>query len=110
MGDVKTGEGTRTALQLTCCMENEGAMICCSNVYLSGGRKEEVRHDVTQQHTNRLVCVCVMNNTYMVWEMPMLHWEGCEVTLLVGTSVCTGWLRSMLQGIQSVTGGTQSVL
>lgn len=32
--DVKTGEGTRTALQLTCCMENEGAMICCSNVYL----------------------------------------------------------------------------
>lgn len=34
IGDVKTGEGTRTALQLTCCMENEGAMICCSNVYL----------------------------------------------------------------------------
>lgn len=33
----------------------------------------------------------------------MLHWEGCEVTLLVGTSVCIGWLRSMLQEIKSVT-------
>lgn len=64
MGDVKTGEGTMTALQLTCCMENGGAMICCSNVY-------------------------------RVWGMPMLHWEGCVVTLLVGTSVCIGWLRSM---------------
>lgn len=29
--------------------------------------------------------------------MPMLHWEGCEVTLLVGTSVCIGWFRSILQ-------------
>ena len=37
--------------------------------------------------------------THMVWEMPMLHWEGCVVTLLVGTSVCIGWLRSMLQEI-----------
>lgn len=27
----------------------------------------------------------------------MLHWEGCEVTLLVGTSVCIGWFRSILQ-------------
>lgn len=39
----------------------------------------------------------------MVWEMPMLHWEGCEVTVLEGTSVCIGWLRSMLQEIQCVT-------
>lgn len=39
----------------------------------------------------------------------MLHWEGCEVTLLVGTSVCIGWLRSMLQELKSVTGRTQSV-
>lgn len=38
----------------------------------------------------------------------MLHWEGCEVTLLVGTSVCIGWLRSMLQGMKSVNERTQS--
>lgn len=64
IGDVKTGEGTRTALQLTCCMEKDGAMIGCSKLY-------------------------------RVWEMPMLHWEGCEVTLPVGTNVCVGWLRSI---------------
>lgn len=33
----------------------------------------------------------------MFCEIPMLHWEGCEVTLLVGTRVCIGWLRSILQ-------------
>lgn len=47
MGDVKTGEGTRTALQLTCCMDNEGAMICCSKVYLYRGHSEKLRHNVT---------------------------------------------------------------
>lgn len=30
----------------------------------------------------------------------MLHWEGCEVTLLVGTRVCIGWLRSILREIK----------
>lgn len=103
MGDVKTGEGTRTALQLTCCMENEGAMICCSSVYLCGAHNEELRHEVKQRRPCVCVCVVYLNRTHMVWEMPMLHWEGCEVTLLVGTSVCIGWLRSMLQEIQSVT-------
>lgn len=29
----------------------------------------------------------------------MLHWEGCEVMLLLGTRVCIGWLRSILQQI-----------
>lgn len=48
IGDVKTGEGTRTALQLTCCIENEGAMICCSNVYLCARDEEELRRDVKQ--------------------------------------------------------------
>lgn len=42
----------------------------------------------------------------------MLHWEGCEVTLLVGTSVCIGWFRSILQEkkYNLLAGRTQSVL
>lgn len=93
IGDVKTGEGTRTALQLTCCMENEGAMICCSNVYL------KVKEGTVQ--TRGCTCTCLSTGcTYMLWEIPMLHWEGCEVTLLVGTRVCIGWLRSILREIK----------
>lgn len=34
MGELKTGEGTRTALQFTCCTGNEGATICCPRAYL----------------------------------------------------------------------------
>lgn len=49
IGDVKTGEGTRTALQLTCCMENGGLMICCSKVYLREAHNEKLRHRVAQQ-------------------------------------------------------------
>lgn len=62
MGDVKTGEGTRTALQLTCCMENEGAMICCSSVYLCGAHNEELRHEVKQRRP--CVCVCSLLKPY----------------------------------------------
>lgn len=52
MGDVKTGEGTRTALQLTCCMENWGPMICCSSVYLHA--EEEVSHTKEKQTDGQL--------------------------------------------------------
>lgn len=45
-----------------------------------------------------VLLIQVTVGTYIVWGMPMLHWEGCEVTLLVGTSVCIGWFRSILQG------------
>lgn len=48
------------------------------------------------------VCVCV-SSAYRVWEIPMLHWEGWEVTLLVGTSVCICWFRSILQETDGVT-------
>lgn len=41
----------------------------------------------------------------------MLHWEGCEVTLLVGTRVCIGWLRSILREIkESVNSSTRVFL
>lgn len=62
MGDLKTEEGTRTALQLTCCMENEGAMICSCNVYLCGGHKEgtQAQFEITpHEQIGVRVCVCV---------------------------------------------------
>lgn len=45
MGDVNTGEGTRTALQFTCCMGNDGVIICCSRVYLGrDGCNQQVKY------------------------------------------------------------------
>lgn len=61
MGDVKTGEGTRTALQLTCCMANDGAMICCSKVYLFGRHNGELQaqHEIAScKQTGVCVCAC----------------------------------------------------
>ena len=60
------------------------------------------RVSADQRSSSSDPCTCVRacattGCTYMLWEIPMLHWEGCEVTLLVGTRVCMGWLRSILQ-------------
>lgn len=48
--------------------------------------KESQHNDYTHTQTH----------TYLVCWMAVLHWEAWELTLLSGTSVCTGWLSSML--------------
>lgn len=86
IGDVKTGEGTRTALQLTCCMGNEGARICCSKVYLYVAHDEEVRHNITYHKD-----VCTVRGLTSMGRCPCCTGKAARRRWWEPESALVGW-------------------